>query len=77
MNWHTREVVEFNAQTPLLLRKNKIGDFHLYHISPVLEGNIVLLGELDKIVPLSEQRFGNIEISGGNLQLYLNGVVGE
>ena len=79
INWHSRQFQDFLPNKPLTLTPNGIGNFHLYHIAPEWDG-MVLFGELDKIVPVSEQRFNHIAVEFGaqkSMRLNLLGVVGE
>jgi len=68
---------KFDEETaiPLLFENNE--DFHVFHISLVLENGYALLGELDKTVPVNVQRFGEITVTSNLITLQLNGVPGE
>ena len=55
-------------------------DFQYWNIAPVLDNGWALLGELNKILPVSETRFLSIEIRDPVKQQYLvvlRGVAGE
>ncbi len=59
VSYDTRELVKFDMTNPITLKSGNHGQFRLWHSSPILLG-AALLGELDKAIPMSEQRFGDI-----------------
>jgi hypothetical protein len=70
----------FDDTSPLMLQKSMTttpGDYRLYFIAPIVRGWI-LLGERHKFVPLSKNRFKNVEITPHDgLKLLLEGAVDE
>ena len=53
-------------------------DFRYWVIPPSLTSSgLILLGELNKIVPVSEARFSNIVINGDDVTINVNGVPTE
>lgn len=70
----------FNADNPLLISKgNNYGDFNYWVICPMLQNSNspILLGELDKITPVSRNRFQSIDITGNDMILVITGVPNE
>ena len=49
----------------------------LYTVSPVVQGNWALLGELSKFVPISGARFSDVQASSTRVSATLAGAVGE
>ena len=53
-------------------------DFQYWVIPPSLTSSgLILLGELNKVVPVSEARFSNIVINGDDVTINVNGVPTE
>lgn len=69
--------VPFDESRPIELPKCGRSDFGLWHIAPVFENGWVLLGEMDKFVPVSEQRIRAIEATATDVMIQLVGVPGE
>ena len=50
--------------------------FDLMQLSPVVDG-WVLLGEVNRYVPVSADRFDSVSVSGSGLKMIVRGSVGE
>jgi len=69
--------MQFDENNSLKIEKSGEVDFKVYHISPIHENGFSILGELEKAIPMSEQRIGEIVILQDSLTIQLFGVVGE
>ena len=69
--------VPFDESHPIELPKCGRSDFGLWHIAPVFENGWVLLGEMDKFVPVSEQRMRTVASTMADITVELVGVPGE
>ena len=59
-------------------RGENYGDFTVWVICPeIVSGAPILLGELDKIIPVSRKRFENIQATSGSLSFVIKGKPGE
>lgn len=67
----------FSSSSALALPACGLLDFQLWHLAPVLASGWTLLGELGKWVPVSPQRFVQIEETESSLVLTLRGAPGE
>jgi len=54
LDFKTYELVKFNTKSQIKLKKCGKKNFRLWHISPILENGVILLGELNKVVPMSK-----------------------
>eukprot|EP01060_Flectonema_neradi_P010608 TRINITY_DN17704_c0_g1_i1.p1 TRINITY_DN17704_c0_g1~~TRINITY_DN17704_c0_g1_i1.p1 ORF type:complete len:749 (+),score=118.91 TRINITY_DN17704_c0_g1_i1:117-2363(+) len=71
-------VSTFSETSPLMLRKTMWhGDIALYYTSPVQSNGWALLGELDKWVPASGNRFLSVSVDGNDLIATCMGSAGE
>ena len=73
-------VLDFTASSKLMISKCGKTDFQYWTIAPVLDNGWALLGELNKILTISETRFPDIEVRDPSDQQYLvvlQGVAGE
>ena len=61
----------------LTLEKCGKGDFKYLVLAPVLRNGMALLGELEKFVTVSEQRFPSLDVSGERGFAEVVGVAGE
>ena len=67
-----------DASTKLMISSCGITDFQYWYIAPVLPGSGgALLGELDKVVPISEQRVLTVILFGDTYVVKLRGAPGE
>ena len=58
---------EFSAASPLTVPKCGRGDFRYWLIAPMMENSgMVLLGDLTKVISVSETRFTRISRDGGS-----------
>ena len=58
-------IVEFSDSMPLTVPKCGRGDFHYWTVAPVIENTgMVLLGDLTKVISISETRFVQIYRDG-------------
>ena len=77
------EIVKFGTQlsfgpdTALNIAQCGKSDFQYWVIPPYIPFGFSLLGELNKITPVSEQRFSDIIISDDYVKVKVNGVPGE
>ena len=69
--------IPFDQSHPIKLPVCGRADFGLWHIAPMLENGWFLLGELDKFVPVSQQRIISIATTNIEIQVELAGVPGE
>lgn len=67
----------FDQSHPINLSVCGRSDFGLWHIAPRLVNGWVLLGEMDKLVPVSEQRIRAVATTGTEVIVELVGVPGE
>ena len=61
----------------LLFPATKTTDFHYWNLAPILNNGWALLGELNKIIPVSETRITNILNVGMDYLVSVTGVEGE
>eukprot|EP00051_Salpingoeca_urceolata_P021745 m.344479 g.344479 ORF g.344479 m.344479 type:complete len:749 (-) comp19854_c2_seq17:290-2536(-) len=73
----TREIVDFNANTPLQLKKCGTTDFQQYTVAPVLPNGWTLLGEFDKWVSVSADRFSSLEAGSAGVSVVATGLENE
>ena len=76
----TTVISDFGTSSRLVISKCGKADFQYWNIAPVLDNGWALLGELNKILPVSETRFLSIEMRDPVKQQYLvvlRGVAGE
>jgi len=70
--------VPFGKQNPLHLPIGKDwGDFQLWTVAPIFDNHWAFLGETDKFVAVSKQRFEQISSSDGTIVLHVVGTAGE
>ena len=64
MEYNTLKLSKFDSLNPILLIKSLAAadEFNLFHASPIFSNGYVFLGEVDKIIPVSRQRFTRLEI---------------
>jgi len=68
----------FDASHPLSLAACGKIDFQIHHIVPAFSNGWALLGELNKFVSVSEDRFVNIDVQGSNgFTVGIRGAPGE
>ena len=65
----------FTVQTPGM--KGSEHHFTLYSISPILSNGWVLLGEVNKVVAVSPQRFVSVEVYGDGVRVRVSGKPSE
>ena len=64
--------------TKLTISSCNVTDFQYWYIAPVLPGSGgALLGELDKVVPISEQRILTVILFAGTYVVKMRGAPGE
>lgn len=63
VEYKTNKVSLFDDAHPVLLKKQWFTQFTLFSVSPVLSNNLAVLGELEKIVPMSKQRIGAVYLN--------------
>ena len=68
---------DFGPDTKLNISQCGKVDFQYWVIPPYLSHGLILLGELNKIVPVSEARFGDIIITADDVMVKVNGVPTE
>jgi len=73
----TTNVTVFDSTHTLTLRTCGKADFQLYHTAPVFANGWVLLGETNKFVPVSDQRFLSLDVQSGGINILLRGVPSE
>ena len=67
-----------NFTGSLTIPECSVTDFQYWSLAPILENGWALLGELNKILPISETRFVDLTIeSRDSYVVYLTGVPGE
>ena len=69
--------VPFDDSHPLAVPSCGRSDFGLFHIAPVFSNGWVLLGEMNKLVPVSEQRIRSVSETETSLSVSMKGVPGE
>ena len=67
----------FGPDTALNITQCGKSDFQYWVIPPLFPIGYTLLGELNKITPVSEQRFSDITISDDTVTVKVNGVPTE
>ena len=67
----------FDASHPVKLPECGNWDFGLYHVAPVFPNGWVLLGEMTKLVPISEERIQSVTETETSIHVQLMGDVGE
>lgn len=67
----------FGPDTKLNITQCGKSNFQYWVIPPYLTAEFVLLGELNKITPVSEVRFGDITINDDDIMVKVNGVPSE
>lgn len=76
-------IYTFAQQNPIQLLNHpddyKAGKwpFDYYVVIPVLTNDFVLIGEVDKFVTMSPQRFSNLQVSDSQIAVDVAGVAGE
>ena len=70
-------VTSFGADSGLFISPCGKTDFQYWVIPPFLPFGYTLLGELNKIIPVSEQRFSDITVSDNTVTVKVNGVPTE
>lgn len=65
----------YTVQTPGMIGSEH--SFTLFSISPVLSNGWVLLGEVDKVVSISPQRFTSVMVYGDGLKVKVSGKPSE
>ena len=63
--------------TGIAVRQCGKSDFQAYTVAPVLPNGWTLLGEPDKWVSVSRQRFGDLAYSGSSASVVITGMEGE
>lgn len=72
------QVVPFGASSPVLIPQGETyGDGYLWIFAPVLDNGWTLLGEIDKFIAVSKQRFQSVTTSQNGVQILLAGQPGE
>ena len=72
------EVVNFTSSSSLTIEPCSRQDFKYWTIAPLLEGTgMAILGELDKVITVSETRFKGISRFGSGYVVSLVGAPGE
>lgn len=81
LTWQPSSVVvqPFDAAHPLVLPAVVGPAFHLWHTAPVFTAGWALLGELEKMTPVSPRRFTSINVVDGGQEAFLTlaGAPGE
>ena len=67
----------YGPDTKLNIAQCGMSDFQYWVIPPFLPFGYTLLGELNKITPVSEQRFSDITVSGNSVTVKVKGVPKE
>ena len=70
-------VATFSASSPISIPVCGETDFKLWILAPVVTTNIVFLGEMNKVVSVSETRFHDMRVSGTTTTLTVAGSPGE
>eukprot|EP00026_Physarum_polycephalum_P002700 Phypoly_transcript_02708.p1 GENE.Phypoly_transcript_02708~~Phypoly_transcript_02708.p1 ORF type:complete len:605 (+),score=75.81 Phypoly_transcript_02708:816-2630(+) len=72
------KLVNFDTSTPLQIPAGSTyGDAYYWIASPVLDNGWVFLGETDKYITVSKQRFKSVTTTNSNVQIELAGEPGE
>lgn len=75
---HPSSARAFSATAQLRLHANGRKDFGLWHTAPVLTADgVALLGEIGKVVPVSNDRIVGLSLTDSALRCAVRGVVGE
>ena len=67
----------FDASHPVKLPECGKWDFGLFHVAPVFPNGWVLLGEMAKLVPISDKRIQSVFETESSLHVKLMGSVNE
>merc|ERR1712050_498992 len=79
----TNSLFNFSVSSPIKLKPNEYGkadspwDFTFHSIAPVYANGWALLGEVDKWIAVSEERFTDVTTIPGSLVVKLRGTPGE
>jgi hypothetical protein len=73
----TSSPMPFDESHPIKLPKCDRADFGLWHIAPVFSNGWVLLGEMAKFVPISEQRILSVSADDTSITVALRGSPSE
>ena len=69
---------QFSADKPITLRPCLYSDFGLWHVAPRMRSGWVLLGEIEKFVPVSERRIQSVEApTSSSIRVGVSGVARE
>lgn len=68
---------KFGVNDPLTVSACGRTNFQSWNLAPILPNGLALLGELDKIIPVSEIRFTGTGFYGSDFAVFLVGVPGE
>ena len=71
------KTVDFGSDTKLDIAQCGKSDFQYWGIAPYFSNGYALLGELDKIISVSEARFSDIVTSGDTVTMKVSGVPTE
>ena len=66
-----------NFTGALSIPECSVTDFQYWSLAPIFNNGWALLGELNKIIPVSETRFIDLTLLRGSYVVYLSGVQGE
>lgn len=69
--------ISVDASTPLKVKACKLQDFQIYSLSPELPNGWTLLGELNKWVTVSSDRFSELDASPMGAAVTATGTIGE
>lgn len=73
----TSPPMPFDQSHPIKLPKCNRADFGLWHVAPVFSNGWVLMGEMDKFVPISEQRIRSMSVDDTSVTIVLRGAAFE
>lgn len=68
---------DFGSSTPLNIDQCGKSDFQYWVIAPYFPNGFALLGELNKITPVSAARFSDITVTDSDVTMKVNGVPKE
>ena len=77
LDGNVTNVTNFGSDSALYISNCDKSDFQYWVIPPFLPFGYTLLGELNKIIPVSEQRFSDIIVSDNTVMVKVNGVPTE
>ena len=70
-------MMKFGVNDPLTVSACGKTDFQSWNLAPIFSNGLALLGELDKVIPVSETRFTGTRFYGPDFAIFLVGVPGE